>query len=176
MVYFLSMKIIKPSLEYRDTFIDGLKEYQSEGGFPTVDAEERRNYFSKYIERLSNEFKKGYGDKEIVHMEHLWLVDGDKYIGTALLRHQLNESLLTTGGNITYEIRPTERRKGYGKEILRLTLLEAKQRGLENVLVTCDEDNIASKKIIEANGGVLENIFFEKGMRVRKLRYWINLS
>ena len=170
------MKLIKPSVEYRDTFIDGLKEYQSEGGFPTVDAEERRNYFAEYIERLNNDFKKGYGDEEIVHMEHLWLVHGDKYIGTILLRHQLNKYLLNTGGNITYEIRPTERRKGYGKEILRLALLEAKHIGLERVLITCDEDNVASKKIIEANGGALEDTFFEKGMRVKKLRYWINLS
>lgn len=169
------MELIRPSIEYRDTFIDGLKEYQLEGGFPTVDPEERRANFTEYIERLDREFNEGYDDGK-VHMEHLWLVDGDTYIGTALLRHQLNDFLLNIGGHIAYEIRPTERRKGYGMEILRLTLLEAKKIGLEKVLLTCDEDNIASKKIIEAHGGVEEDSFFEEGMRVKKLRYWIELD
>ncbi|MFT4537302.1 MAG: putative acetyltransferase [Saprospiraceae bacterium] len=170
------MKIVKPSIEYRDTFIDGLKEYQLEGGFPTVDAEERRENFLKYIGRLHLEFKEGHGDTEKIHMEHLWLIDRKKYIGTALLRHQLNDNLLNIGGNITYEIRPSERRKGYGKKILELTLLEAKKRGMVRVLVTCDKDNIASRKIIEANGGIQDTSFFEKGMRIKKLRYWIHLN
>ena len=168
------MKIIKPSIEYRDTFIDGLKEYQLEGGFPTVNAEDRRNKFSEYIDRLSSELIEGYGDKEKIHLEHLWFVDGKKYIGTVLLRHQLNEDLLNIGGNITYEIRPSERGKGYGKKMLELALLEAKERGLDKVLVTCDEDNIASKKIIEANGGIQDDFFFKEGMRVKKLRYWVH--
>ena len=161
------MKLIKPSVEYRDTFIDGLKEYQSEGGFPTVDAEERRDKFAEYIDRLSNDYEKGYGDGGIIHTKHLWLVDGYKYIGTTLLSHQIDEDLLNFGGNISYEIRPTERRKGYGKEILRLALLEAKRIGLERIRMVCDEDNIASKKIIEENGGVQEDTFFKKGMRVK---------
>jgi len=169
------MKIIKPSIEYKDTFIDGLKEYKIEGGFPTVDPEERRENFLKYIERLESEFKEGYGDKEKIHLEHLWFVDGEKYIGTVLLRHQLNENLLQIGGNITYEIRPTERRKGYGTKMLELALIEVKKRGLDKVLITCDEDNIGAKKIIEANGGVQDIPFFKEGMRVKKLRYWVNL-
>jgi predicted acetyltransferase len=170
------MKMIKPSIEYKDTFIEGLKEYQSEGDFSTVDAEERRENFLKYIERLSSEFKEGYGEKEKIHLEHLWFVDGKKYIGTVLLRHQLNEDLLQIGGNITYEIRPTERRKGYGYKMLELTLIEANKRGMNKVLITCDEDNIASKKIIEANRGIQDTAFFKEGMRVKKLRYWIQLN
>jgi predicted acetyltransferase len=167
------MKIIKPSIEYKDTFIDGLKEYQSEGGFPTVNAEDRRYKFSEYVDRLNSEFIEGYGDKEKIHLEHLWFVDGKKYIGTVLLRHQLNEDLLNIGGNITYEIRPSERRRGYGKKMLELALLVVKERGFDKVLITCNEDNIASKKIIEANGGIQDKPFFEEGMRVKKLRYWI---
>ncbi len=170
------IKLIKPSIEYRDTFIEGLKEYKQEGGFPTVDSEERRIHFKEYVERLGREFKEGYGDTEKIHLEHLWLVDRDTYIGTLLLRHQLNEDLLNIGGNITYEIRPTQRNKGYGKKILELALPEAKSRGLEKVLVTCDEDNIASKKIIELNGGIEDAYYFKEGMRVKKLRYWIDLN
>ncbi len=171
-----SIKLTRPSLQYKDTFINGLKEYQAEGGFPTVDAEERRTNFAEYVERLAQEFKDGRNEgEEKSHMEHLWLVDGDRYIGTVLLRHQLDSSSRNIGGNISYEIRPTERRKGYGTEILKLSLLEAKEIGLEKVLLTCDEDNIASKKIILKNGGVEDEPYFEGGMRVKKLRFWIDL-
>ncbi len=88
----------------------------------------------------------------------------------------MNEFLLMMGGHIGYEIRPSRRKQGYGTEILRLGLEKAKELGLQRVLVTCDEDNIGSKKIIEHNGGKFENAIVMEGDTVKKLRYWIDIE
>jgi len=102
--------------------------------------------------------------------------DDGKIVGKSSFRHQLNEFLKTIGGHIGYIIRPDERWKGYGNEILRLTLNKARELGLTKVLVTCDEDNIASAKIIEKNGGKLEDTYQENKIAVPKRRYWIKLQ
>jgi predicted acetyltransferase len=108
-----------------------------------------------------------------VPASEFWLSDDDKFIGRLSLRHELNEYLLKMGGHIGYEIRPSKRRQGYGTEILRLGLEKARELGLLKVLVTCDEDNIGSKKIIEHNGGIFENAIEIEGDPVKNLRYWI---
>lgn len=101
------------------------------------------------------------------------LVNGN-IVGTIALRYYLNESLLNTGGHIGYGVRPCERRKGYGAQMLALVLEKCRDRGMDRVLVTCDWDNTASAKTILKNGGVFENEFCEEnGNRVR--RYWISL-
>ena len=104
------------------------------------------------------------------------MIDKNAFIGRLSLRHELNEFLLKIGGHIGYEIRPSRRKQGYGTEILRLGLEKAKELGLHRVLVTCDEDNIGSKKIIEHNGGKFENSIEIDGDKVKKLRYWIDLE
>ena len=85
-------------------------------------------------------------------------VDEEKFIGVIHIRVSLTDSLLNYGGHIGYGINPKYWKQGYGKEILRLGLEKAKELVKEeNILITCDDDNIGSYKIIESNGGVLEN-------------------
>lgn len=95
-------------------------------------------------------------------------------IGLGSLRHYLNENLLKTGGHIGYSVIPSERKKGYGTKILSLLLEKANEKKIEKVLVTCSKDNIGSIRIIENNGGILEN----KVHNDNKItyRYWINLK
>ena len=74
-------------------------------------------------------------------------------------------------------IRPTsERNKGYGKKMLSLALPKAKALGLNRVLITCDETNLGSRKIIEENGGVYEDSVSQGDGLPPKRRYWIDLS
>lgn len=98
-----------------------------------------------------------------------------KIVGIIDLRHHINHPVLGTwGGHIGYYVRPDERKKGYGKEMLRQNLANCKRLGIEKVLITCDGDNIASEKTILKNGGV-----FEEEIRVDnevKKRYWITLK
>ncbi len=111
-----------------------------------------------------------------VRCSTLYLIREDGTIlGKSSLRHELNDFLRTIGGHIGYIIRPGQRQKGNGTAILKLTLQKAKELGLTRVLVTSDEDNIASTKIIEKNGGVFEDTYQENKMAVPKRRYWIEL-
>ena len=103
-----------------------------------------------------------------------WLELEQKYLGRAVIRHMLNETLLLIGGHIGYDIRPSERRHGYGTLALRLALPKARELGLERALITCDEENVASRRIIEGNGGLLENVAEHAG--IRKLRFWVELE
>ena len=41
--------------------------------------------------------------------------------------------------------------------MLAAVLVEARAKGIDQALLTCDVDNVASRKVIEANGGVLED-------------------
>ena len=79
------------------------------------------------------------------------------------------------GGNIGYGIIPSKRGLGYGTKALKLTLEKAKELGLKKVLLTCNSTNIGSKKVIEANGGLLENEILGEEGKPNKLRYWIEL-
>ena len=94
--------------------------------------------------------------------EFFLLVDG-KLIGRAALRRSLNPELEIIGGHIGYDIRPSERSRGFGTLILRLALEKARAGGLKKVLLTCDADNVASARVIEKNGGRLDKqIIYEK--------------
>lgn len=106
-------------------------------------------------------------------VESTWLladVDG-AVVGRASIRFELNDYLLAQGGHIGYGVRPSRRRRGYATEILRQSLVVARAGGVQDVLVTCDDDNVGSVRAIEANGGILENVVEIDGVPLR--RYWI---
>ncbi len=108
-----------------------------------------------------------------MHATHWWIVEDDTYLGAVDLRHRLNGFLLDAGGHIGYSVRPSARRRGLATWALGAVLPEARAMGLERALVTCDDDNVASARSIESNGGVLEDVrTTEVG---RKRRYWITL-
>ena len=105
-------------------------------------------------------------------------VDDDKFIGVIHIRAELTPSLLLIGGHIGYGINPKYWRQGYGTELLRLGLIKAKELVKEDkVLITCDDDNIGSAKVIENNGGVLENKVtnIDEYGEVVTRRYWIKI-
>lgn len=101
--------------------------------------------------------------------------EDQKLIGLIDIRHELNEFLQSYGGHIGYGIRPTERKKGYAEEMLRLALAFCRDLGLEKVMLSCDRENLASKKTILKNGGVFEREFTYKPGEIIQI-YWINLS
>lgn len=98
-----------------------------------------------------------------------WLLDGGEVLGFSKMRHCLNEGLMKRGGHIGYGIRASRRGLGHGRTILALTLAELAKLGVDRALLTCDAANLPSRRVIEANGGILESE--EEG----ELRYWIGL-
>ncbi|TFG47244.1 MAG: GNAT family N-acetyltransferase, partial [Candidatus Brocadiia bacterium] len=105
-----------------------------------------------------------------------WLICEDRIVGTCNLRHELNDFLKNFGGHVGYSIRPTERGKGYGNLILGLSLEKARDLGIKRVLVTCDDNNIASARVIENNGGKLADKIKKDDTEVLLRRYWIDLA
>ena len=99
----------------------------------------------------------------------------DKLVGVIDLRHHLNHPVLETwGGHCGYSVRPSERGKGYAKEMLRLNIKNARAMGITKLLVTCDIRNKASEKTIIANGGVFEKTIYVDGCTMK--RYWIKVD
>ena len=100
--------------------------------------------------------------------------NGNRLLGLIQLRLELKGYLAEFGGHIGYCVRPSERRKGYAKEMLRQALAICRQEGLTKVMVTCLEDNIGSAKTIESCGGVFEKIVYDDvNYKANLKRYWI---
>lgn len=96
-------------------------------------------------------------------------------VGVCNIRHDLKQDFLVNiAGHIGYSIHPSERQKGYATEQLRLALLEAKKLGIDRVLVTAADWNLASQKTILANGGILENTYYDDNDKETMLRYWVD--
>ena len=110
----------------------------------------------------------------LVPCTYWWIVEDDEVLGAIALRHELNDSLRQVGGHIGYGVRPAARRRGLAKFALGEVLRHARDGGLDRVLVTCAEDNTASRRTIEGQGGVLEDIR-ETELGLAR-RYWITLS
>ncbi len=98
---------------------------------------------------------------------HLWWVDGHEFLGRVHIRHRLTPFLLESGGHLGYHVVPPWRRLGHATAMLGAALPIARAMAMDRLLITCDTTNVASQKVIEANGGVLED---ERG---GKLRYWV---
>ncbi|MDR1026774.1 MAG: GNAT family N-acetyltransferase [Lactobacillus sp.] len=181
------MKLVKPSIEYKDSYIEALEEGFMLGEnkrYPQEVIAQAKENFEQYLQDHFYARKKTrvlcqdgkYHDR--VPQDSLWLVDGDEFIGQFEIRHYLNSFLLQAGGHIGYGIRPSKRMKGYASKGLALTLAEVKNMRLDvdKVLITANDENIASWKVIEKNKGVLENIIQEPwGDKRTVRRYWVDV-
>ena len=96
-----------------------------------------------------------------------------RIVGMVNLRYALSDFLLRVGGHVGYSVRPDERRKHYASDMLRQALAILNKKGIERVLVTCNEDNIASAGVIQKNGGVYENSEWDDEDQRMTQRYWI---
>ncbi len=130
--------------------------------------------FAEYCHVLRNQAE-GRDLRGFVPNSYMGAFIEGRCIGRASIRHELNEVLCESGGHIGYGVIPTERGKGYARHILRLSLDYLKAKGLNRALVTCSDDNIASIRTIEGNGGVLEDKVASDGSTVMTRRYWFDL-
>jgi predicted acetyltransferase len=168
----------RPDVRLAQTWQEAMLEFGDEqvhgSGYWHRPEDQRRDYTAAgcaaFVDQLLS-----YADHDqvlpdgMVHCDYYWIVDGEpeEVVGFLAFRHELNAFLLEEGGHIGYAVRPGRRREGHATRALGLAVRRAAEFGLKRVLVTCDDDNVASAATIIANGGVLEDV------RKGKQRYWI---
>jgi predicted acetyltransferase len=164
--------LIEPTVNFKTEFLEMAKEFAAAGDNRYQTAIED---FPSYFDGLLN-YARGFNlPSNRVKADTFWLLDEGRIIGRSNFRHSLTPELEHEGGHIGYDIRPSERRKGYGTLILKLTLAKARNLGLEKVLLTCNSDNIGSAKIIEKNGGKLSGKLISNKSEKLISQYWIEL-
>lgn len=170
-----NLKLIPPTVKLENEYKEMLKEWHDSGEVlvPFILRYDPKD-FKKFVKQMEG-FKKGTDIPEtFVPHSTFWLVNSeDKILGVVNIRHKLNDKLNLIGGHIGYGIRPTERRKGYATKILELALKEVKKLDITKALVTCDRNNIASKKTILKNNGILYQENEVDGVNV--LGFWIDV-
>ncbi|WP_215115544.1 GNAT family N-acetyltransferase [Exiguobacterium sp. s80] len=160
--------LVKPSVHLEAEYLDFLAEWE-QSREPIVPSVVSKTFLplADFLEEQEQEALTA-PENWVTHSTY-WFYDGKQIVGAVNFRHDLSDGLKQIGGHIGYGIRPSARKRGYATEGLRQALEVAKERGLESVLITCSADNIASGRVIEANGGEeLESFMKEDGSRVRR--------
>lgn len=175
----MKVKLIKITKEYFFQLKDMIDEWKLDqernntNHSPWAIFKNDYNNFNYYVDNLEiKEPKEGKVPDSV-----FFLLDEERNIllGAVNIRHYLNDYLLKYGGHIGDGIRPSERRKGYATEMIRLALIECKKLGIDRVLMVCDKSNSGSAKSIINNGGILENEYLDEKRNVQQ-RYWIDVK
>ena len=163
-------KIIEMYDEYmRSELIPGIDRFEGIRDFEKLE----KLSFNDWIEDLEkNKYEENLPESYSPHTLYLAINDNNKIVGAIGIRWKQVPVLMTFGGLIGYSIRPSQRRKGYASEMLKLAF---KNTNIENILITCKDFNIASKKVIERNGGIFENTYSNNDDGYTYLRYWIKI-
>ncbi|MBQ6842708.1 MAG: GNAT family N-acetyltransferase [Firmicutes bacterium] len=174
----MNVKLIKLTKEYYSQLAEMIDEWKLDHeinqGNRSPWAIFKNDYhdFDYYLENL--EIREAKDGKVPNSVFFLWDAERNMLLGAVDIRHYLNDHLLRFGGHIGDGIRPSERRKGYATEMIRLSLMECKKLGIGRVLIVCDKENIGSARSIVKNGGVLENEFTDENGNTLQ-RYWIEI-
>ena len=166
------MELRRPTLEDKDAILEMIAEFEQvqsphDGGFWDTE-----NFvYEEWLEiNMQKEMGINLPENRVPSIQFVSFDDVGSALGFLNLRLRLNEGLLNYAGHIGYSIRPSERGKGYAKESLRQGLQVAKEKNIKRALVTCSTENPASRAVILANGGELEDV------RNGTERYWIDLE
>ena len=160
-------ELSRPDVRFRESFLEAMQEFVEEGRAETEsmigwdlasygDTWHTEQGFAAYVEDTLAEANRPRR-AGFVCQTSWWWTDQGEYVGRISLRHELTPYLLEVAGHIGYDVRRSRRRQGHGTRMLAAVLREAAERGIDPALVTCDLDNVASRGVIEANGGVVED-------------------
>ena len=174
-----NLKLIIPTMEYEKEIQDYRQEFLTHGGDMDGCLSLRRmNNISEWIKQVEDFSSPDSCPKEYVPQTQFICVreSDNKVVGVSQIRHYFNEFLEKYGGHIGYSVCHSERKKGYATQMLKMILPTCRELGLGKILITCLQENEASRRVIENNGGVFESTVYEPDEAVYLERYWINLS
>lgn len=169
------LKLVKLEEKYKKQLFEMMDEWSNSGEKIIPYAIRKTDYHNFDSYRESIEVKEETENSVLDSTYFALDIERDIFVGAVNIRHYLNKQLLLNGGHIGDGVRPSERRKGYATEMIRLALEECKKLGINRVLMVCYKDNIASAKSIINNGGILENEVPDENGKVNQ-RYWISLK
>ena len=171
------IRLIEPTEAMREAYMDFLGDF-SAAGEKSIDGSgaPAGEDFREFVRRLRRHSRSADLPDGWVPATTYWLARGRRILGACNLRHALTDALRDFGGHVGYSIRPSERSKGYGTLILKLALEKARVLGISRVLITCDRENLASARVIEKNGGVLDSESHSKQASRITRRYWIHVE
>lgn len=168
-----------PTRQFSDQIMSFRQELLQSGssmdGCGSLRRTENPEDWFREIESLSK--KETLPASRVVSTQFLYVRErDDRLVGMIQIRHELNDYLKNYAGHIGYCVRPSERQKGYAKQMLHDCLSYCRKLGLTKVLVACIDSNEASRRTILANGGVYESTVLEPEIAVNLERYWIDLT
>lgn len=150
------MKLILPTKEYQQSYHTYIKELGDEERYPFPMDFDYRD-FQKMLLKI-DDFANGVNLPDgYVQSSTLWLVEAGELVGVTNIRHYLNKDIEYCGGHIGLGIRPSYRAKGYGNQLMKLSIEKLYDMGINTVHIHCYKDNIASAKAIISNGGILDS-------------------
>ncbi len=174
----MNLRLDKPSLKYKESFLQGLDDCENERSAQSwiylheSEVDIAKEDFKSYVEKLLSYEHTPH--EHFVRGVTFWAIVNDEVVGRLGLRLELNEGLEKFGGHIGYIVRPKFRKRGIATKMLSQSLQTQYSRDLKRILLTCDIDNIASEKTIVKNGGEFYDIVELEG-RKNKKRFWIKL-
>lgn len=178
-IHLSDCQLVSPTLALHEAFEAFVDDFVLYDGPNSAEYLPCMANFSEYIRMLKREGHHSNRSNSAILCHHFWLYHAttEHIYGAIRIRHPLgNQFLRTEGGHIGYHISPSYRQRGLGKLMLKLALSKTKELGIDKVLITAKEDNMASRAIIEACGGRLEEVVYGPILGYRIARYWINLS
>jgi len=163
--------LIRPTVAVHKSWLAALEEPGYEPAWAEyLDAERLRDEsaFAAYVaSQLAEADEDAPRPTGWVPSTYLWFVEGDEFVGRLSIRHRLTPWLRDYGGHVGYDVRPSARGRGHATAMLQQALPWCLDLGIDPVLVTCDVDNVASRRVIEKAGGQFED------RRDGKLRFWV---
>ena len=166
-----NLYLAKPSKAFEKSFQNYVLAYKNEKDTHYLDNYKKGlENFDEYLVILDNLSKGINVPVDWVTTSTFWLIDDCEVVGVVRIRHEE----ISTAGHIGYDISPSFRNKGYGNEILKLALVNASELGISEAIVTCEVNNIASKKIIEKNHGVLLGTIYDEEDNENLYRYKVS--
>ena len=170
------LTLIRPSIEFKESFLAGLAEFQKEGlsWWMERDALAISQDFADFVAKENSKMTL-WSKAPPVHESVYWAILGGEFVGVISIRHELNEDLRIMGGHIGYDTRPSFRGRGVASEMLRQALPIARSLGIKEALLTCSDTNAPSIRVIEKNGGQLRERKLQYSGGHMKRYYWIKL-